>query len=110
MVDEAFERSLAPQYRSYWLRQAGRDEPAPALEGRTRADVAIVGGGYTGLWTAHFLKEADGLTVTFKDGTLTETFLSWKGFQQLLGMKTGKTKKPASPPPAPNPTPAVPPK
>jgi glycine/D-amino acid oxidase-like deaminating enzyme len=59
VVDEAFERSLAPSDRSYWLRQAGHDDPAPALEGRTRADVAIVGGGYTGLWTAYFLKEAD---------------------------------------------------
>ena len=48
-------------------------------------------------------REGDGLTVSFKDGTLTETFLSWKGFQQLLGMKTGKNgkKTPPSAPPAP---------
>jgi hypothetical protein len=44
-------------------------------------------------------KEADGLTVTFDDGTLTDSFLSWKGFQQLLGMKAGKNgKKPAAVP------------
>jgi glycine/D-amino acid oxidase-like deaminating enzyme len=39
-------------------------EPAPALEGDTDADVAIVGGGYTGLWTALALKELEpGLDV-----------------------------------------------
>jgi glycine/D-amino acid oxidase-like deaminating enzyme len=31
----------------------------PALDGDTYADVIIVGAGYTGLWTAHYLREAD---------------------------------------------------
>ena len=31
----------------------------PALPGDTDADVAIAGGGYTGLWTAYALKQAD---------------------------------------------------
>ena len=39
-------------------------------------------------------KEGAGLTVTFKDGTVTNAFLSWKAFQQLLGMKAGQQKKP----------------
>lgn len=30
-----------------------------AMTGDTEADVAIVGGGYTGLWTAHYLHRAD---------------------------------------------------
>jgi glycine/D-amino acid oxidase-like deaminating enzyme len=34
-------------------------EPAPALRGDTAADVLIIGGGYTGLWTAWQLKRAD---------------------------------------------------
>ena len=34
-------------------------EPAAQLEGELEADVAIVGGGYTGLWTALALKERD---------------------------------------------------
>lgn len=59
MADESFERSQAPGDRSYWLRQAGRPQPPAALEGELRVDVAIVGAGFTGLWTAHFLKEAD---------------------------------------------------
>ncbi len=49
--------------RSHWLEEAlaeERDEPStPPLEGDSRADVCIVGGGYTGLWTALRLKEAD---------------------------------------------------
>ncbi len=33
--------------------------PAPPLDGDVEADVAIVGGGYTGLWTALALKERE---------------------------------------------------
>jgi glycine/D-amino acid oxidase-like deaminating enzyme len=33
--------------------------PGPPLQGTERADVCIVGGGYTGLWTAYFLKQAE---------------------------------------------------
>jgi putative aminophosphonate oxidoreductase len=46
--------------RSVWLEEAlaGEDD-APRLEGDERADVCIVGGGYTGLWTALRLKEHD---------------------------------------------------
>ncbi|MEO8208047.1 MAG: FAD-dependent oxidoreductase [Chloroflexota bacterium] len=43
---------------SFWL--AGAPDPLePALSGRARTDVAIVGGGFTGLWTAIRLLEAD---------------------------------------------------
>ncbi|MEE8473901.1 MAG: FAD-binding oxidoreductase [Myxococcota bacterium] len=48
--------------RSWWLREAlaaDAGAPCPPLEGRVRADVAIVGGGYTGMWTAFHLKQAD---------------------------------------------------
>jgi glycine/D-amino acid oxidase-like deaminating enzyme len=41
------------------LDEAGIVEPAPALEGDVTADVCIVGGGYTGLWTALALKERE---------------------------------------------------
>src|SRR3569623_3653704 len=33
--------------------------PRPALPGDRDADVCIVGAGYTGLWTAYYLKKAD---------------------------------------------------
>jgi glycine/D-amino acid oxidase-like deaminating enzyme len=44
---------------SFWWRSIGRPEPGPALPGDRDADVCIVGGGYTGLWTAYYLKQAD---------------------------------------------------
>lgn len=47
--------------RSWWLREAlaaeGEPLPAPPLTERIEADVAIVGGGYTGMWAAWFLAE-----------------------------------------------------
>jgi len=53
--------SGAPHDPSWWLTEALAAEGAvadfPALEGSIAADVAIVGGGYTGLWTALALKE-----------------------------------------------------
>ncbi|MCC6221900.1 MAG: FAD-dependent oxidoreductase [Thermoleophilia bacterium] len=46
--------------RSLWLADAlAGAEDAPSLEGDERADICIVGGGYTGLWTALRLKELE---------------------------------------------------
>jgi glycine/D-amino acid oxidase-like deaminating enzyme len=42
----------------YWL-ASRRRAPGPPLEGRRETDVAIVGGGLTGLWTALHLKALD---------------------------------------------------
>lgn len=44
---------------SLWLEQAGDLTPRPALPGRLDVDVAIVGAGFTGLWSAYYLKRAD---------------------------------------------------
>ena len=44
---------------SLWHETAGDTwEPRPALMGDVEVDVAIVGAGYTGLWTAYYLAEA----------------------------------------------------
>ena len=54
--------STPDESRSWWLREALAADagvPCPPLTGRVRADVVIVGGGYTGLWTAYQLKQAD---------------------------------------------------
>jgi hypothetical protein len=37
-------------------------------------------------------KDGDGLTVSFEDGTVKESFLSWRGLKQLLGLKAGAAK------------------
>lgn len=45
---------------SFWLGTAGDDlTPRPALDGSIDADVAILGAGYSGLWTAYYLLRRD---------------------------------------------------
>jgi glycine/D-amino acid oxidase-like deaminating enzyme len=49
-------------YRTYsfWLETAGDDlQPRPPLEGSVDVDVAILGAGYSGLWTAYYLLQAE---------------------------------------------------
>jgi glycine/D-amino acid oxidase-like deaminating enzyme len=41
----------------WWLEEAGAVDPAPPLEGEVSADVVVIGGGYTGMWTAWELLE-----------------------------------------------------
>ncbi|AEV83370.1 FAD-dependent oxidoreductase [Actinoplanes sp. SE50] len=43
---------------SFWLETLGPIERRPPLPGDRDADVAIAGGGYTGLWTAYYLAKA----------------------------------------------------
>lgn len=46
-----------PTHRSFWLEQTAGDAPdVPPLAGGTRADAVVVGGGYTGLWSAIEIK------------------------------------------------------
>ena len=47
-----------PRNNIYWW-ETEPVVPGPPLEGTDRANVCIVGGGYTGMWTAYFLKRAD---------------------------------------------------
>jgi len=50
---------------SFWLETCGDDlSPRPALARSTEVDVAILGGGYSGLWTAYYLlRQNPGLAV-----------------------------------------------
>jgi glycine/D-amino acid oxidase-like deaminating enzyme len=43
----------------YWLDRPDAPEPEPPLTGATKADLAVVGAGFTGLWTALLAKEDD---------------------------------------------------
>jgi glycine/D-amino acid oxidase-like deaminating enzyme len=58
----------------WWLEEAPPDPIAPALEGELRVDVAVVGGGYTGLWTALALRERD---PTVSVAVLEARFCGW---------------------------------
>ncbi|MHB1596482.1 MAG: NAD(P)/FAD-dependent oxidoreductase [Streptosporangiaceae bacterium] len=54
--------SHSEDYRrlSFWHDTVpGTLEPQPSLDGDTDVDVAIVGAGLTGMWTAYYLKQAD---------------------------------------------------
>lgn len=49
---------------SHWWEELGQPESRVELPGNLSADVAIVGAGYTGLWSAYYLKQANpGLRV-----------------------------------------------
>ncbi|MET9222860.1 FAD-dependent oxidoreductase [Streptomyces sp. NPDC003300] len=53
-------RSLAEaEPRPYWLDDPGRPQAHPALTGHDSCDLLVVGGGYSGLWTALLAKERD---------------------------------------------------
>jgi glycine/D-amino acid oxidase-like deaminating enzyme len=67
--------TVEPRLPAWWLEQAlaaeGDPPPAPTLSGDAAADVAIVGGGYTGLWTALALRErAPELRVTLLEAEI----------------------------------------
>ncbi len=44
---------------SFWYADIGLPQPRAPLAGDTSADVCIIGAGYTGLWTAYYLKKAN---------------------------------------------------
>ncbi|MEU4176115.1 FAD-dependent oxidoreductase [Streptomyces sp. NPDC026589] len=43
----------------YWLDDPAKPDPLPALTGDEHTDLLVVGGGYSGLWTALIAKERD---------------------------------------------------
>lgn len=43
----------------FWLDQSDAPKPSPRLHGTASADLAVIGGGFSGLWTALLAKERD---------------------------------------------------
>ncbi len=55
--------------KPFWLDRADAPEPAPPLAGQEQADLAVIGGGFSGLWTALLAKERDpGRNVVLAEG------------------------------------------
>jgi glycine/D-amino acid oxidase-like deaminating enzyme len=52
-------RGAGPSDVPYWLDQPGAPVPLPPLSGTESADLAVIGGGFSGLWTALLAKERD---------------------------------------------------
>ncbi|MEV1320203.1 FAD-binding oxidoreductase [Micromonospora arborensis] len=50
-------RTSTPRRSRIFWQDGSTDAPDAPLEGTTTADVCIVGGGFTGLWTAYLLKQ-----------------------------------------------------
>ena len=64
-----------PSSISWWMETCGDDlTPRPPLDGSTTVDVAILGGGYTGLWTALYLLERD---PTLKVAIVEREVVGW---------------------------------
>ncbi|EXG81452.1 NAD(P)/FAD-dependent oxidoreductase [Cryptosporangium arvum] len=63
-------KSLADvEHGSFWLEDPGRPAATPPLTADTTCDLAVVGGGYSGLWTALIAKERDpSLDVVLLEG------------------------------------------
>lgn len=76
-------------HRSHWLRQALAEdtEVAPALDGAAKADVAIVGGGFLGLWTALELKAREpGLDIALIERDLCGSGASGRNAGYVLNL------------------------
>ncbi|HXD64818.1 MAG TPA: FAD-dependent oxidoreductase [Solirubrobacteraceae bacterium] len=75
---------------SFWLDQLGSRPSRPALAGDRDADVCIIGGGFTGLWTAYELKRADpSLVVVVLEGRQVGFGASGRNGGWVLGKVSG---------------------
>ena len=73
---------------SHWFSQL--PDPRPALPGDREADVCIVGAGYTGLWTAYYLKAADpSLRITILEARFAGFGASGRNGGWLSGLPPG---------------------
>ena len=73
---------------SHWFTHL--PDPRPALPGDREADVCIVGAGYTGLWTAYYLKRLDPtLTVTIAEARFAGFGASGRNGGWLSGLPPG---------------------
>lgn len=68
--------------------------PRPALPGERESDVCIVGAGYTGLWTAYYLKRADpSLRITVLEARFAGFGASGRNGGWLSGLAPGDRRR-----------------
>ena len=78
----------------FWQAQLGPPARRPALAGDLDVDVAIVGAGYTGLWTAYYLLLADpGLRVAVLEAEHAGFGASGRNGGWLSGTATGDRER-----------------
>ncbi|MGH2915840.1 MAG: NAD(P)/FAD-dependent oxidoreductase [Solirubrobacteraceae bacterium] len=81
---------MRPTEPSFWLDQLGTRSPRPALRGDRAVDVCIVGGGFTGLWTAYELGRAQpGLEVVVLEARRVGFGASGRNGGWVLGKVSG---------------------
>jgi glycine/D-amino acid oxidase-like deaminating enzyme len=79
---------------SFWLANAGDLTPRAPLPGDRDFDVAIVGGGFTGLWTAYYLRGADPtLRVAVLEKTVAGFGASGRNGGWCLGLMAASNDK-----------------
>jgi hypothetical protein len=74
----------------FWMAKRPPRRPPEPLEGGAEADIAIVVGGYTGLWTALFLKE---LEPRRKVALLEQELLGYGGSGLWASTEPGKVHR-----------------
>ena len=79
---------------SLWMDSPDRPiEPRPPLQGSHRVDVAIIGAGYTGLWTAYYLKrQAPQLRIAIVEAEYAGFGASGRNGGWLMGNLLGEDR------------------
>ncbi|SEP91491.1 FAD dependent oxidoreductase [Pseudomonas cuatrocienegasensis] len=79
---------------SLWMQQLDEPlTPRPALGSEIEADVAIIGAGYTGLWTAYYLKrQAPHLRVLILEAEMAGYGASGRNGGWLMGNLLGEDR------------------
>lgn len=92
----ALDSSSQYEETSFWAHSYGEYRPSPPLVGEVRADVAVIGGGFTGLSTAiEFKRDNPGATVAVLEGAVVGYGASGRngGFNMtLFGLEPEVTK------------------
>ncbi|MBU6448935.1 MAG: FAD-dependent oxidoreductase, partial [Rhodospirillales bacterium] len=78
---------------SLWMDGVEEITPRPALSGEMVADIVIIGAGYTGLWTAYYLKtRAPGLNIVVVEAEIAGFGASGRNGGWVMGAVLGEER------------------